>query len=108
MRRQDAIKEVEFFSVSYYGYINKCTVTRRKSRGLLGIDHTRRGAGNRLFIFLVVSLSCLNNHHDQRHFLACPFFQPAVEYNTGGRSPSGITSADFNRDGKNQDDLLEP
>ncbi|WP_261376037.1 FG-GAP-like repeat-containing protein [Brevibacillus brevis] len=30
--------------------------------------------------------------------LACPFFQPAVEYNTGGTSPSSITSADFNGD----------
>lgn len=32
--------------------------------------------------------------------LACPFFQPAVEYNTGGTSPSSITSADFNKDGR--------
>lgn len=57
-------------------------------------------------------------YHDQRHLhrmqgmtacipvrkgesnLACPFFQPAVEYNTGGTSPSSITSADFNRDGR--------
>lgn len=31
--------------------------------------------------------------------LACPFFQPSVEYNTGGTSPSSITSADFNGDG---------
>ncbi|MED1798509.1 FG-GAP-like repeat-containing protein [Brevibacillus porteri] len=32
--------------------------------------------------------------------LACPFFQPSVEYNTGGTSPSSITSADFNKDGR--------
>lgn len=31
--------------------------------------------------------------------LPCPFFQPAVEYMTGGTAPSSITSADFNGDG---------
>ncbi|MED4755176.1 FG-GAP-like repeat-containing protein [Brevibacillus choshinensis] len=31
--------------------------------------------------------------------MACPFFQPAVEYMTGGAAPSSITSADLNNDG---------
>lgn len=31
--------------------------------------------------------------------MACPFFQPAVEYMTGGTAPSSITSADLNKDG---------
>ena len=31
--------------------------------------------------------------------MPCPFFQPAVQYNTGGTDPSSITSADLNGDG---------